>query len=74
MMTCREILDFLDAFLDGALTAEQRVLFQEHLDVCDDCVNYLDSYRATVRLGKEAFATDLPPVPDDLVRAILAAR
>jgi hypothetical protein len=41
-------------------------------------VNYLESYRETIRLGKEAFAheaKDTPAeVPEELVRAILAAR
>jgi predicted anti-sigma-YlaC factor YlaD len=77
-MTCREILDFLDDFLNGALSAGQHALFLEHLAVCPDCVNYLDSYQATIGLTRAAYLPEDEPVlatvPDDLVQAILAAR
>jgi anti-sigma factor RsiW len=77
-MTCQEVIGFLLAYLDGELPAEQRALFEEHLGECPDCVNYLESYTATVRLGQAAYsATEetLPPgLPEELVQAILAAR
>lgn len=79
-MSCRELIDFLWRYLEEDLTPEERRTFDEHLAVCPHCVRYLDSYRRTVTLGKEAFAK-LPPeasvpveVPEELVRAILAAR
>jgi predicted anti-sigma-YlaC factor YlaD len=76
-MNCQEILDFLAAFLDGELTAEQHALFLEHLAECPDCRHYLESYRETVRLGRAAFAAEEPTlaaVPEELVQAILATR
>jgi hypothetical protein len=46
--------------------------------VCDACVNYLDSYKKTILLGRKAFESELAAipqqVPEELVRAILAAR
>jgi anti-sigma factor RsiW len=76
-MTCRELIDFLMSYLDGELAADVRAEFERHLAVCDSCVNYLDTYRATVQLEKSAAASDdvaLPPLPEELVQAILAAR
>ena len=73
-MTCRDVLDFLMAYLDGELTAEQRAAFDHHLSLCDACRDYLASYRATLRLERAADPDAAPPVPDELVRAILAAR
>jgi anti-sigma factor RsiW len=77
-MTCREFIDFLDDYVDGALPAAQRLFFDEHLAGCLDCQTYLESYKRTVRLGKLALADGDGPVPADvpesLVRAILAAR
>jgi anti-sigma factor RsiW len=73
-MTCREAIDFLMAYLDGELTAEQRAAFDHHLSVCAACRRYLASYQETVRLERIANPQDAPPVPDDLVRAIVAAR
>lgn len=75
-MTCRELAEFLDAYLAGDLAPAEREEFERHLAVCGACVNYLYSYRATVRLAQQAFADESAPddVPEDVVRAILAAR
>jgi anti-sigma factor RsiW len=77
-MRCREFIDFLDDYMDGALPIAQRHFFDEHLAGCLDCQTYLESYKRTVRLGKLALADGDGPVPADvpesLVRAILAAR
>ncbi|CAN5581762.1 hypothetical protein BH09PLA1_BH09PLA1_04980 [soil metagenome] len=78
MITCRELIDFLDDYIDGTMSAPQRRAVHEHLRVCRDCVNYLNSYRATIALGRDAFADKHAPIPNDipreLVRAMLAAR
>jgi anti-sigma factor RsiW len=77
-MTCREFVEFLDDYLSGALHTARRSLFDRHLAACPDCRHYLDSYRKTVLLGRAAFCEDEGPVPrevpEDLVKAILAAR
>jgi anti-sigma factor RsiW len=75
-MTCRELIDFLDDYLSDALSPDVRAAFDDHLAVCLDCSNYLESYKRTIRLGKAVFASlddDVPPsVPEDLLKAILA--
>jgi predicted anti-sigma-YlaC factor YlaD len=77
-MTCREVVDFLTEYLEGALPSEQQRLFTTHLDACRDCVTYVKSYEEAVRLGKTALSrTDepaTPDVPEELVQGILAAR
>ena len=77
-VTCRDLSDFLMDYDSGELPETQKRLFEEHLDECPDCVRYLASYRATIKLGKSAFASDDAPVPsdvpEDLVAAVLAAR
>jgi anti-sigma factor RsiW len=76
-VTCREFVDFVMAYLDGELAADERGRFDAHLAVCPNCVRYLDQYRDTVTaLQLEARGDDELPgdVPDDLVRAIVAAR
>jgi anti-sigma factor RsiW len=77
-MTCREFVDFLMDYLDGDLPRSQKLTFESHLQDCPECGVYLDTYRETVRLGKELLcpADDALPeeVPADLVEAILAAR
>jgi anti-sigma factor RsiW len=76
--TCREVADFLSAYLDGELPDKERRAFRRHLFWCKDCVAYVDSYRKTVDLLR-ALGKDLPeeapePIPEALVAAVLAAR
>jgi anti-sigma factor (TIGR02949 family) len=77
LLTCRELIDFLAAYLDGELPEPTRGSFERHLAACPACVDYLASYRETIRLGKQACRPDedLPAeVPSELVEAILSAR
>lgn len=78
-MTCREVTDFLDQYLDGGLPRPTRLNFRLHLSLCRDCRRYLRSYRQTIRRAREAFVeapetAGSPTMPETLVRAILAAR
>ena len=77
-LTCREVADFLMAYDDGELAPAERTAFDAHLAVCPDCVAYLQSYRATVALGRRAFADEdaaaAEVVPEEVVAAVLAAR
>ena len=77
-MTCRDFIAFLDDYLAGHLPPESSGTFDDHLRCCVDCRNYLDSYRRTIALGKQAFASveeDIPPgtVPESMIRAVLGA-
>jgi len=77
MMKCREVAEFLMEYLDGALGDAERRVFEGHIEDCPACVNYLETYRETVRLGKSVCAPDAevpPDVPEELVQAILSAR
>lgn len=76
-MKCREFVEFLMEYLDGALVETERCVFEQHIEDCPACVNYLDTYRETVRLGNSLCTPedDVPPdVPEELVQAILSAR
>jgi anti-sigma factor RsiW len=46
------------AYEDGELAAAERARFDVHPVECPDCVAYLRSYRATVALGRKAFADE----------------
>jgi anti-sigma factor RsiW len=77
LLGCRELIDFLAAYLGGELAPETRADFDRHLSRCPSCVDYLASYREAVRLAKRACEPDaeLPAeVPSELVDAILASR
>lgn len=77
-MTCRELAEFIAAYLRGDLPLEIRAQFERHLAECPNCVAYLSNYRETIALGRRVFADGEATVPDDvpedLVQAILASR
>lgn len=76
-LNCREMIEFLMDYLDGTLPAEQQGAFCAHLRVCPDCVTFMKTYEATIAVGKKSCSCDdeIPAaVPEELVRAILAAR
>ena len=76
-MTCREFVEFLDAFLSGELAPAERVEFERHLAICPPCVRYLASYQQTTELARRALAEarEAPAeVPPELIEAILAAK
>ncbi len=62
-------------YLDGTLPRAQRVMFKLHIIVCRDCRRYIDSYKKTVELARDAGgAVALEDPPEALVRAILKSR
>jgi anti-sigma factor RsiW len=77
-MTCREFADFMADYLSGELPAGSRSKFEQHLEVCANCVKYIAGYKATIELGRAAFDDPDAPAPDyvpeDLVQAILSAK
>lgn len=77
-LTCRQLIDFIADFLDGTLPAHLALAFERHLNECPSCAAYLDSYRATVRLGRlVALGSDAPAsaaFPAKLIAAVRAAR
>ena len=51
-MQCRELVETITAYLEGALPAHDRRRFDEHLEECDACTEYLAQMRRTIaRLG-----------------------
>lgn len=76
-LTCREFIDFIVDYREGALPEGVRRRFDRHLEDCPDCVSYLGSYAQTVELQARACdPSGTPPesVPGDLITAILDAQ
>ena len=78
MMTCKEFEDFVQAYIDGDLTTSQRSVFERHLRFCRECRDYLAAYKRTIEIGCSVLSAPEDPVPgnvpEDLIKAILAAR
>lgn len=77
MISCEEFETFIMAYLDRELPPLKRAIFDMHLKMCKECRDYLAAYqnaRSAAKLAMEAEEKELPPVPEDLVDAILAAQ
>jgi anti-sigma factor RsiW len=69
-MSCRELVELVTDYLEDALDPVTRQRFEQHLQVCDGCVAYVDQMRTTVRLLGEVPEESLSPeVRDRLLAA-----
>jgi predicted anti-sigma-YlaC factor YlaD len=50
-LSCREVVEILGDYLEGAMTSEDRVRLEQHLADCDGCAAYLEQLRVTIRLS-----------------------
>lgn len=76
-LTCEQLIAFLDDYVDDRLPPAQVEVLERHLSRCASCVEYLGSYRETIRMLRTvATAPQVHPedVPEELVQAILARR
>jgi anti-sigma factor RsiW len=77
-VTCRDFVEFLIEYFSGDLAEAERTAFEAHLAECPECLVYLETYQKTIQLVKAAYdhpEEEVPDeVPEELVRAILAAR
>jgi anti-sigma factor RsiW len=59
-MTCRDLIDILDEYLDGALPDDLRADLEGHLADCAPCRAYLSTYRKTREIGTAAASVEMP--------------
>lgn len=60
MFSCKDSVDQLLNYLDGALAADQERHLESHLSECPACVDFLRTYRATPGLCKRALVAKMP--------------
>lgn len=75
MLSCREVVELVTVYLEGALTDAEEVRFEEHLAMCDGCAAYLDQMRRTIDLtgGLDPEAVDVEAC-DRLIHAFRSWR
>ena len=60
-LPCQEIVELITDYLDGAMEAELRAVFEAHLDGCPHCTHYVEQIGATIRIAGTIRAEDLSP-------------
>jgi anti-sigma factor RsiW len=60
-LVCQEVVELITDYLEDALPRAQRRRLEAHLAACENCTEYLEQMRATVRLTGSLQADDLTP-------------
>ena len=69
-LPCRELVELVTDYLEGALPASERARFEAHLAICSGCRAYLEQMRQTVRsMGRLSEESIDPDVKERLLEA-----
>jgi anti-sigma factor RsiW len=69
-MTCKELVEWITEYLEGAMSRDDRLKFEQHLAACPGCTQYLAQLRETIRLTGRLPHEDIPSdTRQSLVRA-----
>jgi anti-sigma factor RsiW len=49
-ITCREVVEIMNDYLEGELSDPERARVEHHLQGCVGCTTILDEFRETIRL------------------------
>jgi anti-sigma factor RsiW len=67
-LVCRQAVDLMTDYLEGALSPRDRTRFEAHLADCPHCSEYLAQIQATIAAAGHVEADDLPPeAVDELI-------
>ena len=69
-LSCQELVELVTAYLEDALSEDERTQFEQHLDACANCRVYLEQMRTTIELVGRLDADSLAPEAE---RELLAA-
>jgi anti-sigma factor RsiW len=59
--SCREVVELITEYLEGALSQAEREAVEHHLAVCRGCQAYLEQVRHVVRLTGRLAEEEIPP-------------
>lgn len=60
MLSCKDSIALLLAYLDGDMTEEQKQHLEAHMGSCSPCVEFLKSYKETSKLCRKSLAAKVP--------------
>jgi len=60
-LTCRELVELVTDYLDGALPDAEHVRFEAHMEACPGCDYYVEQIRTTAALTRETRALEAHP-------------
>jgi anti-sigma factor RsiW len=60
-LTCRELVELVTDYLEGALPAGERERFEAHMAACEGCDAYVEQVRRTIELTRRTRALEQGP-------------
>ena len=72
--TCKQITDLLLDYLTDKLSPKLRQDFHKHLEICPDCVSFVNTYKKTVKATATLRSEEIPPKVRDNVLGFLRAK
>lgn len=60
-MNCKDLVELITEYLEGAMPPLERERLDEHLTECDGCTSFLDQFRTTIRLTGMLTEEQVPP-------------
>ena len=60
-MSCQLVVELVTDYLDKALPPDEAVLFEQHINVCDGCIRYVEQIKATAAALGELREEDISP-------------
>jgi anti-sigma factor RsiW len=68
-LVCRQVVELVSDYLEGALPRRDRKRFERHLRACPNCTAYLEQMRVTIAATGRLTPEDLTPeVRDEFTR------
>lgn len=72
-MNCRELVELVTDYLEGALPPADRERLEAHLAGCEGCTTYLEQFRITIRLTGMLAEQQVSPDARSLLTGVFRA-
>ncbi len=59
-MHCHQVLQLLVDYIDGELDENTRRELEEHMEDCEPCKKFINTYRTTIKLTKQVETSQMP--------------
>ena len=74
-IACMSGVELLMEYLEGELAPDLRAAIDAHIAACPRCVSFIESYRETPRILRDATASEMPAeLQESLLAALRAQR
>jgi anti-sigma factor RsiW len=60
-LTCKQLVELVTEYLEGALTPADTAKFEAHVSKCEGCSAYLEQMRKTIQLAGRLKEQDIEP-------------